>query len=40
MEDGSYLMVILTDTTETSGDGFLEGNRATVTYDPAHPGPA
>ena len=35
MEDGSYLMVILTDTTETSGDGFLEGNKATVTYDPA-----
>ena len=35
LEDGSYLMVIITDTTEATGDGFLEGNRATVTYDPA-----
>ena len=34
MEDGSYLMVIITDTTEVTGDPLTEGASATVTYDP------
>ena len=35
MEDGSYLMVIITDTTEVTGDALLEGGHAVATYDPA-----
>ena len=34
MEDGSYLMAIITDTTEVTGDPLTEGASATVTYDP------
>ena len=34
MEDDSYLMVIITDTTEVTGDPLTEGASATVTYDP------
>ena len=34
LEDDSYLMVIITDTTEVTGDPLTEGASATVTYDP------
>ena len=35
LEDGSYLMAIITDATEISGDPLVEGATATITYDPA-----
>lgn len=34
MEDGSYLMAIITDTTEITGGPLVEGATATITYDP------
>ena len=34
MEDGSYLMAIITDATEITGGPLVEGATATITYDP------